>query len=143
MRLLIHNSSGSFDLTEYPAGSTIPRYAILSHRWGPEEVTYEDLKHGTGVRKSGYYKIRFCAEQARRDGLRHPWVDTCCINKSSDAEVTRSINSMFSWYRNIARCYAYLEDISYVANPGMIQQSRPAWHALFQSSLWFTRGWTL
>ncbi|GAP93142.1 putative TPR-like protein [Rosellinia necatrix] len=143
MRLLTRHDPGSFDLTDYPAGSTIPPYAILSHRWGPEEVTYEDLKHGTGPRKLGYHKIRFCAEQAGRDGLRHFWLDTCCIDKSSSAELTESINSMFHWYGNATRCYAYLEDVSCTANPDTTQQGRAAWHASFQSSLWFTRGWTL
>ncbi|KAI0388498.1 HET-domain-containing protein [Xylariaceae sp. FL0594] len=111
MRLLTWDDSGSFKFTDYyPAGSTIPPYAILSHRWGPDEVTYEDLKHGTGLQKSGYNKIRFCAERAKRDGLQHFWID------------------------------AY---VSCAASSGTIQDSKPAWHASFYSSSWFTRGWTL
>ncbi|KAI1264716.1 kinesin light chain [Xylariaceae sp. FL1019] len=143
MRLLTRNLSGSFDLTEYPAGSTIPRYAILSHRWGPDEVTYSDIQRGSGQRKHGYDKIRFCGEQAERDGLQHFWVDTCCIDKSSSAELTESINSMFHWYSTATRCYAYLQDVSCIANPGTVEQNEEAWHVSFQSSSWFTRGWTL
>ncbi|KAI1322659.1 heterokaryon incompatibility protein-domain-containing protein [Xylariaceae sp. FL0255] len=128
MRLLTRKDSRSFSLTDYPAGSVIPPYAILSHTWGTEEVTYEDLKHGTGLRKSGYHKIRFCGEQAERDGFRHFWVDTCCINKSSDAELSEAINSMFRWYCDAAKCYVYLDDVP---------------SQKLEDSKWFTRGWTL
>src|SRR4051812_47775961 len=84
----------------------------LSHTWGAdtEEVTFEDLKDGTSKSKAGYNKIRFCGEQARRDDLQYIWVDTCCINKSSSAELTEAINSMFRWCREAAKCYVYLSD---------------------------------
>ena len=42
-----------------------------------------DLQHGSGKSKAGYDKIRFCGEQARRDGLQYFWVDTCCIDKAN------------------------------------------------------------
>jgi hypothetical protein len=92
----------------------IPEYAILSHTWGAdtEEVTFGDLMDGTGKSKAGYEKIRFCGEQARRDGLQYFWVDTCCIDKSSSAELQEAINSMFRWYQNAAKCYVYLSDVS-------------------------------
>ena len=50
------------------AGRLVPRYAILSHTWGAdiEEVILKDMMDGTGMRKPGYDKIRFCGEQARR-----------------------------------------------------------------------------
>ncbi len=121
----------------------IPKYAILSHTWGPdaEEVTFRDLVDGTGEDKIGYEKIRFCAAQARRDGLQYFWVDTCCIDKSSSAELQESINSMFRWYRDAAICYVYLADVSLT-----ISGHSPAplsWEIAFQRSRWFTRGWTL
>lgn len=71
MRLLeLHE--GTISLTEHPPGS-IPMYAILSHTWGPsaDEVSYNDLVNGLGKNKPGYDKIRFCAKQAERDGLRY------------------------------------------------------------------------
>ena len=40
-----------------------------------------------GERKAGYRKIRFCGEQANRDGIQYFWVDSCCIDKSSSAEL--------------------------------------------------------
>ncbi|KAF2682021.1 hypothetical protein K458DRAFT_259466, partial [Lentithecium fluviatile CBS 122367] len=58
----------------------ISPYAILSHMWGAdtEEVTLDDLTNSTGKDKPGYKKIRFCGEQAARDGLEYFWIDTCC-----------------------------------------------------------------
>jgi hypothetical protein len=68
MRLLQYNNDGDFSLTEF-FESDIPKYAILLHRWGAEEVTLADLKNGNGKKMAGYGKIQFCGEQAKRDGL--------------------------------------------------------------------------
>jgi Heterokaryon incompatibility protein (HET) len=136
MRLLKRNSAGELSLTENLVGDDIPEYAILSHTWGAntEEVTFQDLKDGTGKAKSGYKKIYFCKEQARHDGLQYFWVDTCCIDKSSSAELSEAIISMFRWYRNAAKCYVYLTDIS---------RPQQSWELAIRKSRWFTRGWTL
>ena len=139
MRLL-ECSDGKFKLTrDYPTRD-IPEYAILSHTWGldTEEVTFGDLVDGAGEDKIGYEKLRFCSAQARRDGLRYFWIDTCCIDKSNNNELSTAINSMFRWYRDAARCYVYLSDI-----PEESQQSEFGWEKAFQASRWFTRGWTL
>ena len=45
MRLLQYNNDGEFSLTQF--FDDIPRYAILSHTWGLEEVTYRDMMEGT------------------------------------------------------------------------------------------------
>jgi hypothetical protein len=113
MRLLEYNNNGEFSLTQDFVGGKIPEYAILSHTWGAdtEEVTYSDLKDNTGKDKVGYEKIRFCGKQARRDRLQYFWVDTCCIDKSNNNELTEAINSMFRWYRNAAKCYVFLSDV--------------------------------
>ena len=144
MRLLKCDSAGGFALTHFD-GAHIPPYAILSHTWGPEEVTFKDLTDRTGLTKCGYDKIRFCGEQATRDGLEHFWVDTCCIDKSSSAELTKAINSMFRWYRNADKCYAYLADVSMPPCPTSDEtrdETQP-WAVALQKSRWFTRGWTL
>lgn len=60
-----------------------------------EEVASEDLLDGTGAGKPNYEKIKFCGEQARSDGLRHFWVDTCCIDKANNNEFAEAIDSMF------------------------------------------------
>ncbi|KAH7309255.1 hypothetical protein BKA65DRAFT_519504 [Rhexocercosporidium sp. MPI-PUGE-AT-0058] len=85
MRLLQCDTDGDIGLTQF-AENDIPKYAILSHRWGAEEVTYNNLLDGTGRSKAGYGKIQFCRDQARRDGLQYFWVDTCCIDKSNAVE---------------------------------------------------------
>ena len=144
MRLLERSDAGEFGLAEYFVNDDeIPPYAILSHTWvAGEEVVYEELKDGAGKGKSGYHKIRFCGEQARRDGLQYFWVDICCIDKSNKAEEQKAINSMFRWYRNATRCYVYLSDVSNSSEIYDKFGQRP-WESAFRASRWFTRGWTL
>jgi hypothetical protein len=139
MRLLEYNNDGELSLTQF--FDDFPPYAILSHTWGPEEFTFRDLIEGNGKSKTGYDKIRFCGEQARRDGLYYFWVDTCCIDKSSSAELAEAINSMFRWYRDAARCYVLLSD---VLRPTVDSECHQLpWESAFRTSRWFTRGWTL
>jgi hypothetical protein len=117
-----------------------PPYAILSHTWiHGEEVTYSDLVAGRGKNNS---KLRFCAQQARRDGLDYFWVDTCCINKSNVQELSTAINSMFRWYQHASVCYVYMSDVS-VSDEVTEAVARKTWGKAFQHSQWFTRGWTL
>ena len=73
MRLLQYNDESEFSLTEDYVDD-IPRYAILSHRWGGEEVTFRDLMDGIGKSKAGYDKIRFCGEQAKQDVYRQSFL---------------------------------------------------------------------
>lgn len=131
---LVHiDDSGALSLAG-PFHDNIPDYATLSHKWLDDEVTFEDFAKHTAKDKPGYAKLQFCANQARRDSLRHFWIDTCCINRSSDAELTESINSMFRWYSNAKTCYVYLHDVPSASN---------GWEVVFAKSVWFTRGWTL
>lgn len=142
MRLLRLEPDGEFRLVEY-FGKNIPRYAILSHTWGAdgEEVTYKDLADGVEKSKPGYVKLRFCGNQAAKDGLQFFWVDTCCIDKSSSAELSEAINSMFRWYNDAAKCYVYLTDltIGHSTKNNVSSQRRSD----FRRSRWFTRSWTL
>ena len=141
MRLLQYNNDGGFSLTEF-FESDIPKYAILSHRWGAEEVTFKDLMDGTSKSKAGYSKIQFCGGQAKRNGLQYFWVDTCCIDKSNSTELVEAINSMFRWYRDATKCYVYLPDVSRL-HSDLADKSNEAWELAFRKSEWFTRGWTL
>jgi Heterokaryon incompatibility protein (HET) len=140
MRLLSSKPDGSFSLTSF--NHHIPSYAILSHTWETDnqEVTFQDLISNAGKDKQGYRKIRFCNEQAEKDGLTYFWVDCCCIDKSSSAELSESLNSMFRWYRNAAKCYVYLSDVSTAKHS---RNSDLLWEPTFRQSRWFTRGWTL
>jgi hypothetical protein len=143
MRLLQLETNGEVGLTK-DLISNIPPYAILSHTWGDDdqEVTLRDLAESSGSGKAGYRKIQFCAEQAARDGLQHFWVDTCCIDKSNNTELSEAINSMFRWYSNAAKCYVYLSDVS-TNDYNQNDLSFQSWEPAFQKSRWFTRGWTL
>jgi hypothetical protein len=140
MRLLYIKSDGKLRWTEDLIGDKIPPYAILSHTWKQgEEVTFADLKdlgNADSQSKEGYQKIRFCAEQAGRDCLDYFWVDTCCIDKANNTELSKAINSMFRWYQNARRCYVFLSDVE---NDAMECDSESA----FMQSRWFTHGWTL
>ncbi|KAK3350317.1 WD40-repeat-containing domain protein [Lasiosphaeria hispida] len=140
MRLLECNSTGGFRLTRNFHDDKVPPYAILSHTWGDKEVLFKDLEDGTAKNKTGYAKIQFCGDQAERDGLKFFWVDTCCIDKSDDAELQNALDSMFRWYHNAAKCYVYLTDVSPCQQDA---NDNPGWEVAFRKSRWFTRGWTL
>jgi hypothetical protein len=145
MRLLEILPSGDFRLTSKLHDNKIPQYAILSHTWGDEsqEVTFEDMVNGSGRHKAGYEKIRFCGEQARLESLQYFWIDTCCIKKSSDAELSESLNSMFRWYQRAAKCYVYLSDVSERKRKRGHEDTQNTREQAFRQSKWFTRGWTL
>jgi hypothetical protein len=66
----------SYQLDEFVTEDSAPKYAILSHTWNHDEVTFDEMTHGRGQDRLGYAKIRFCCEQAKLQGLTHAWVDT-------------------------------------------------------------------
>ncbi|EWG48692.1 hypothetical protein FVEG_08383 [Fusarium verticillioides 7600] len=118
---------------------SIPEYAILSHTWGDGEVSLQDWADRKNRRfKPGFQKIVWACTQAAKDQLTHVWVDTNCIDKSSSAELSEAINSMFRWYRRSAVCYVYLEDVATVT---LDECTKP--ESAFRNARWFTRGWTL
>ncbi|KAK9778662.1 putative Carrier domain-containing protein [Seiridium cardinale] len=118
----------------------IPSYAILSHTWGEGEVTFRDIGQfpspDSYSERAGWVKIRNCCLQALKDGLEYVLVDTCCIDKSSSAELQEAINSMFRWYKMPQMCYAYLVDVRAEDDPKAVESS-------FRRLNWFKRGWTL
>ena len=117
----------------------IPKYAILSHRWEEDEVTYQEWLDGKKQSGKGSQKIVNCCRVAAYAGYDWVWIDTCCIDKKSSAELSEAINSMFRWYRNSEVCFAYLSDVPEVSETTTIEEVL----AYFHLSLWFTRGWTL
>ncbi|KAJ3949037.1 uncharacterized protein N0V96_000147 [Colletotrichum fioriniae] len=92
-------------------GYSIPIYAILSHTWEEDEVTLQDVANSSYALKKGFAKVRACCAQALRDGFTWVWIDTCCIDKTSSADLSEAINSMFRWYQNATVCYVYLSDL--------------------------------
>jgi hypothetical protein len=117
-------------------GAHVPHYAILSHRWENDEVTFQDLTSGMGRNMLGWKKIVGCCELALHEGLEWAWIDSCCIDKTSSSELSEAINSMFRWYRDAEICYVYLSDAS-----GPLEEASNM--DAFRFSKWFTRGWTL
>ncbi|CAK3996492.1 Hypothetical predicted protein [Lecanosticta acicola] len=139
-----------------------PRYAALSHLWAEaqDEVLFADLlphcdpavklreghlavdlsqEPAASLRqKPGWPKLAFALEQAYEDGKDWLWLDTACIDRSSSAELTEAINSLYHWYQESAICYAFLPDLP-------LEDWRDAVHS-DQSPLqsrWFSRAWTL
>jgi hypothetical protein len=188
MRLI---NTATLELEEFPG--LVPKYAILSHTWGDDEITLQDWKlktplalysnllpaagpkadkasqgddldraapfqrdfshrrvgsdlsiinwlSGLGLEdtKFAYWKILKACLRARSDDLHYLWVDTNCIDKTSSAELSEAINSMYAWYRNASVCYAYLMDV-----PSDMEEKCDASNSRFRRSRWFKRGWTL
>lgn len=122
----------------------IPPYAVLSHTWGnPEdEITLQDLNDPTIRSQSRFSKIKSCCELAASKGLSFVWIDTCCIDKSSSAELSEVINSMYAWYKNSRVCYVYLVDFDSSKQTRSIDGDHCA-HRCDMGGRWFERGWTL
>ena len=124
-----------------------PQYAILSHTWGNEEVSYFDILLLTSSAPAtttplvqatlkaprrdsqGFLKVQECCRLALSRGFDWVWIDTCCVDKSSSAELSEAMNSMWNWYSDAGECIAYLFDVVTLAE--------------ISSARWFGRGWTL
>lgn len=120
-------------------------YVTLSHRWRTGEVSYADvcnLKLKQLTKKAGWHKIEKCCELAELADIQYVWVDTCCIDKSSSAELQEAINSMWYWYATSARCLVYLDDVASSANHDP-RFGHTRFFDLVRESEWFRRGWTL
>lgn len=98
-------------LVEYQANP--PKYAILSHTWEHDEVSYEDVGEAREglFSKHGFSKIKYACHKARQHKILYLWVDTCCIKSSSSTELSEAINSMYRWYAEAEICYTYLSDM--------------------------------
>ncbi|KAI0433920.1 heterokaryon incompatibility protein-domain-containing protein [Xylaria sp. FL1042] len=134
MRLIV---TKTLELVEPYGHKFLKDYAILSHTWEDGEVTFQDWKDESIARKKpGFDKIDSACAQAVKDGLEYLWVDTNCIDKTSSAELSEAINSMFEWYQRATVCYAYLCDVD-----TWTPDESP--NTGFKNSRWFKRGWTL
>jgi ankyrin repeat protein len=117
----------------------VPNYVILSHTWEDEEVTLQDMKTNEAVKLRGYEKVSMACSVAAADGFDYVWIDTCCIDKTSSAELSEALNSMYRWYNEAEECYAYLADVPHSPVDQVTGVTGPE----FRESRWFTRGWTL
>jgi hypothetical protein len=135
----------TFRLEEF-FGDKVPEYGILSHTWQTEEILFEDIKHlSHEVRtKEGFRKVEGFCKLATEEGLDYVWIDTCCIDKNSSAELSEAINSMFKYYRKAYRCYVYLCDVilgQHDEDPN--SRNLAGLDRDLENARWFTRGWTL
>ncbi|KAK7462402.1 hypothetical protein VKT23_008001 [Stygiomarasmius scandens] len=132
MRLL---NTKTFKLKEFQVD--IPPYAILSHTWDEEEVTFQDIRATfVAKRKAGWSKVKNACAYALKHEFEWIWIDSCCIDKSSSAGLSEAINSMYQYYEDAVVCYAYLSDASSKEDPRDVNSG-------FRRSKWFKRGWTL
>ncbi|KUI53494.1 Vegetative incompatibility protein HET-E-1 [Cytospora mali] len=143
MRLL---NSKTYEFREF-LSDDLPHYAILSHTWGDDEVSYPDMM-SPALRdgKLGWKKIELCCRQAREEDLDYVWVDTCCIDKSSSTELQEAINSMFRWYEKSTECYVFVVDFEIPKRlVGSLNRSstRTELFPALCGARWFSRGWTL
>ncbi|KAI0530430.1 heterokaryon incompatibility protein-domain-containing protein [Xylaria digitata] len=128
--------------TEAKKGS----YAILSHTWEEEEVSIEQLRNlsqawlENAQHRKRLIKIIKTCEVASQHGLSYAWVDTCCIDKSSSAELLEAINSMFRYYRDAAFCISFISDLS---DSSYASDLNAHFESQFPHCRWLTRGWTL
>jgi hypothetical protein len=138
MRLI---NAKSLELAEFHE-ELAPSYAILSHTWDAKEVTYEDTLSASWFdgNEARFAKIKDTCTRAAEDGYDYVWIDTCCIDKRSSAELSESINSMFRWYQKAAVCYAFLSDVTTIEDIDPRVLDAPC---ELSRSRWFTRGWTL
>lgn len=130
----------SIQLEEILDESQRPPYAILSHRWRAEEVSFAELseRRELAEKKLGFVKIRKCCNVVKSQfQLDYVWVDTCCIDKRNSADLQEAINSMYSYYEHSTACIVYLDDVK-------VQPLEPSgWFTALKHSEWFKRGWTL
>ena len=135
----------SAELTFFATPESVPGgYAILSHVWDEREQTFQDIRalHARGAfadcnpRDLASSKVRNFCVLAESHGYHWAWVDTCCIDKTSSAELSEAINSMFQYYALADVCYAYLRDV-------LSQDYVEGESSDFRSSIWHKRGWTL
>jgi hypothetical protein len=120
-------------------GNDIPLYAILSHTWRKFEITFQDIEGGDVEQKEEYEKVRKTCSMAADHGFDYVWIDTCCIDKTSSAELSEVLNSMYRWYKEAEKCYVYLADVP----RGTVDRLTGVVGDRFRKSRWFTRGWTL
>jgi hypothetical protein len=130
---LINTTSLALEFIEDPDACM---YAILSHTWGHDEVSFQDMADLERARKKrGFSKIERTCQLARDRNIEYAWVDTCCIDKSSSAELTEAINSMFRWYRRSHICFVFFSDL--------LSFERTLLANYLPRCRRFTRGWTL
>jgi hypothetical protein len=124
----------SLEFSEFSEANR-PSYVAASHRWDANsEATFQDFKNRQKTTNDGCKKVEAFARYVRENvsSIKWLWIDTCCINKESAAELSEAVNLMFEWYRSAELCIAYLADVEVAEDKSSLA-----------NSVWFNRGWTL
>lgn len=124
--------------------------------WEAEErEASREMEMETDERKmngDGLGKIEGTCKLARELDLNYAWIDTICIDKSSSAELSEAINSMWEWYKGASVCVVYLGDVVVPEwwrdegggrAGGCYKEKQKVLRDKFKNCRWFTRGWTL
>lgn len=137
------------------------RRPVTLSRLGSTDSRGKDLK--TAKYKAGFGKIEATCRLARKRNIDYAWIDTCCIDRTSSADLTEAINSMFRIYEASSVCFVYLADLPslphlppgsqapYTASRGSDRETTGACEPqgfaqvppLLRRCRWLTRGWTL
>ena len=128
-------------------------YVILSHVWDQEELSFQQLQEINNRRYTSDKarrrlispKVTQMCNIASRHEYKWAWIDTCCIDKTSSAELSEAINSMFHYYSIAHICYVYLSDVpeAHAFHSGAKRRSLRRSPPKFHQSRWHKRGWTL
>lgn len=132
MRLL-HAKSLTFE--EFYDSKT-PNYAILSHRWGKKEVSFKEWRMGTAQAGQDLSKIHSCCKLAAKRGFAWVWIDTCCIDKKSSAELTnQSIRCSDGMRTPQSAMYIYPMSCGIVEPRGILKSNSSEAHGLLTAGL--------
>ena len=162
----VHHLSLPLPLPRAPA--SLHRAASLRRRLGTllglrsTDPRGQDLE--TAKYKAGFEKIEATCRLARKQNIDYAWIDTCCIDRTSSADLTEAINATFRIYEASSVCFVYLADLPslphlppssqappYTASRGLDRETtgvcEPQGFAqvppLLGRCRWFTRGWSL
>ena len=112
-----------------PTATSSPSQSLVSTL--QKMVNVETRIAGPNI-NTGFYKlINFCFLAYHTHSCEFAWMDTCCINKSSSAEIDESIRLMFNWYRDSTICIVHLGETLGVKVEDIAKDP------------WMRRGWTL
>ncbi|KAK2742724.1 het and ankyrin domain protein [Colletotrichum kahawae] len=113
------------------------QYAIFSHTWSSPHDD-EWLSYTPAGQRSHSTKqdiIRRVCNLALSHNLQYVWIDEACIDKSSSADVSETINSLPKYFQRATICFAFLVDLPC----GTAVPCRDTWA---RCQFW-TRAWTL
>ena len=111
------------------------RYVMLSHRWQPNEPTFQQVEKMSIYKlpaSPAYSKLQSFCKLVCTLRFQWAWSDTCCVNQLDRGVQQESLVAMFRWYRGASLTVVHLL--------GVLSESQE--FDLLWRSVWNTRGWT-